>query len=593
MKVAIYCRVSSKEQVSKGVSLRDQKQRGIDFCNEKGYEYEIFEDAGISGSKNEEERPSLMELMKKTLSIKSSKGKVLEKPEFDGVYITDFDRLSRETNAYHRIKQHFYENKIVIFDKGQIIDLYDSTTSLLVDIKGSLASYELSQLKDRVKRSLERSVIEGKAGGGPVLNYGYCKGEDKKLIIDEYEAEVVRKIYDMSLKDFGTKRICNELNTLNIPTKRSQTSKGKLLIRGKIIEEFLWRDSTIYRILTNSIYCGERKFKGKIYSSPAIIDKTLFQLVQEKLKERKHFVNTTNKHSYLLKGLILCPLCKNLFYGRKRKDLKDNQYTCCSQRYSEYCGNRGVNIDKIDKIIWNSILELPKRMKSLILDKKELYVGDVNEEIKKSKKILTNLENKKNELVQLFVRNDLLYETLKSNIDNLGLEINERKKYLEEKERQLEMSNTHKGLIDSLRKQINSLKKQDIGFDEKQRIVRSFISFIIVKWSEKRQEHLIWTQFRISELSDLSIQGLSKISYDKSGFSFREKQVAYEYRVGTLKPVVSESEDGKRVFDFLEEPDDYFTIEDFTDKEYENFRELIWKARKRKGMVNHPELKNK
>lgn len=587
MKVAIYCRVSSDQQVSKGVSLKDQRQRGIEFCKEKNYEYQIFEDAGISGSKNEDERPSLMELMKKTLAIKSSKGKVLEKPEFDGVYITDFDRISRQTADYHRIKQHFYENKIVIFDKGQIIDLYDSTTSLLVDIKGSLASYELSQLKERVKRALERSVIEGKAGGGPVLNYGYCKGEDKKLMIDENEAEVVRKIYDMSLKDYGTKRICNELNNLKIPTKRSQTSKGKLLIRGKMIQEFLWRDSTIYRILTNSLYCGERKFKGKIYSAPAIIDKSLFQLVQEKLKERKHFVNTTNKYSYLLKGLILCPICKNLFYGRKRKDLSDNQYVCCSQRYSEFCGNRGVNIDKMEKIIWNSILELPKRMKSLVLDKNDEYVNSVKDEIKKSKKILSNLDGKKNELVQLYLKNDVLYETLKSNIDELGFEINERKKYLDEKERQLEMSNNHIGLIESLKKQINSLKKTELDFSEKQRIVRNYISFIIVKWSEKRQEHLIWTQFRISELSDLSIQGLSKISYHKLGFLYRESKVAYEYRVGTLKPSISETEDGRRVYDFLEEPDDYFTIEDFTENEYENFKELIWKARKRKGIVNH------
>ena len=85
----------------------------------------------------------------------------------------------------------------------------------------------------------------------------------------------------------------------------------------------------------------------------------------------------------------------------------------------------------------------------------------------------------------------------------------------------------------------------------------------------------------------MSIQGLSKISYNKLGFLYRERKVAYEYRVGTLKPSVSESEDGRRVYDFLEEPDDYFTIEDFTENEYENFKELIWKARKRKGIVNH------
>ncbi len=586
MKIAIYCRVSSEQQVSKGVSLKDQRQRGIDFCKEKNYEYQVFEDAGISGSKNEDERPALFELMKKTLTIKSSKGIVLEKPEFDGVYITDFDRISRQTADYHRIKQHFYENKIVIFDKGQIIDLYDSTTSLLVDIKGSLASYELSQLKERVKRNLERSVIEGKAGGGAILNYGYRKDENKKLIVNEDEAIVVRQIYDLCLKGMGSKKIASELNRLKIPTKRTNVPKGKLMIRGRMVNEFVWRDSTIYRILTNSIYCGERNFKGKKYNCPSIIEKSLFQLTQEVLKERKHFVNTTNKHSYLLKGLIICPICKNLFYGRKRTDLKDNQYTCCSQRYNEYCGNRGINIDKLDKIIWKTIIDLPKRMKGLVIDKNELYVKSVNEEIEKSSKILHNLEEKKNQLIQLYIQNEVVYESLKSNIDELVEEINKRRKYIDEKVRQIEMSNQHRSIVDSIRKQINSLKKRELDFEEKQRIVRNYISFIVVKWSEKRQEHLTWTFFRITELSDLSIQGLSSITYNKSGFSYREKKVAYEYRIGTIRPEISETDDGRRTYSFVEEKDDYLTIEDFTDEEYENFKELIWKARKRKGIIN-------
>ena len=47
-------------------------------------------------------------------------------------------------------------------------------------------------------------------------------------------------------------------------------------------------------------------------------------------------------------------------YGRKRIDLSDNQYICSSQRYSKkYCGNRGINIDKIEKRMINSIINLP------------------------------------------------------------------------------------------------------------------------------------------------------------------------------------------------------------------------------------------
>ena len=50
MKIGIYNRVSTEKQASQGVSLRDQKQRGIEFCKKENYEYEIFQDSGLSGS---------------------------------------------------------------------------------------------------------------------------------------------------------------------------------------------------------------------------------------------------------------------------------------------------------------------------------------------------------------------------------------------------------------------------------------------------------------------------------------------------------------------------------------------------------------
>ena len=72
MKVAIYCRVSTENQYQKGVSIKDQKQRGIEFCIEKNYEYEVFEELASSGTKPVEERPKLFELLKRTERTKRS-----------------------------------------------------------------------------------------------------------------------------------------------------------------------------------------------------------------------------------------------------------------------------------------------------------------------------------------------------------------------------------------------------------------------------------------------------------------------------------------------------------------------------------------
>jgi hypothetical protein len=191
-------------------------------------------------------------------------------------------------------------------------------------------------------------------------------------------------------------------------------------------------------------------------------------------------------------------------------------------------------------------------------------------------------------LVEEIFRNEKLSSTFQKNLDELAEKIEYYINYLEDKERQLEMSNQHDTLVKVLKSQLSPLKKQKLEFEEKQRIVRSYVSFIIIKWSELRQEHLIWIQYRISELSDLKIQGLSKISYDKIGFLYKEKKIAYEFRVGSLRPIVEDMEDGSRKITFEEGiEDEYFTIEDFSEKEYENFKELMWKARKRKGIKNY------
>ena len=59
-------------------------------------------------------------------------------------------------------------------------------------------------------------------------------------------------------------KIADKLNEEGIPTKRSKSEKGYLTLYGKKQEQFFWRDATIHRILTNSLYAGKRNFKGNI-----------------------------------------------------------------------------------------------------------------------------------------------------------------------------------------------------------------------------------------------------------------------------------------------------------------------------------------
>lgn len=578
MKVAIFCRVSTEEQVSKGISIRDQRERGIEFCLDNKYEYEVFEEPGYSGNLALEDRPVMFKLLERTQ--KQKKGKTINEPEFQAVYITDFDRVSRNDLVFPVIKQHFIENDIIIFDKGVSVDLRDATTNLMVSIKGSLASFEIKKLKERIKRALERSVINGKAGGGPLLNFGFTKNEDKLLVIHKEEAEVVRQIYSMAAQGMGTNRIAQILNERKIPTKRNSSKKGKMTIKGKVLREFLWRDSVIYRILTNSIYCGERIYKNNIYKAPAIISRKEFDFVQKALKERINFKDTTNKYHYLLKGLIICPNCDNFFYGKKRENLKDNQYMCCSQRYGNYCGNRGINIDKIENLVWYYVLTLPDNIEKLVVKENKEYVLNLKETILDLKKKLIDLEQNKNIILDEIIRNEKLQDILRTNLDEIAEKIIKEKESLSQKERELEMAHNHGNLISVIRSQLEPLRNQVVNIKDKQKIIRSFVRFIVVKWSEEHGRHIVWVQFRISELSDLSIQGIAEINYDKLGFSYKEKKINYNFRIINPKTQIQVNEDGdsKMILDENEPAFGFDVKDDFFDSGRFDF--LISKRRK-------------
>jgi DNA invertase Pin-like site-specific DNA recombinase len=392
MKIGIYCRVSTEEQKLKGVSLKDQKNRGIEFCIENNYSYKIYEDGGFSGTLNVENRPGLNKLMDDIFT-----------EEIDSVYVVDWDRFTRVEEIGVVLKNTFQNNNIRVFENGNEIDLNDENQSLLLGIKNLLSSYEIQKLKVRIKRSLERNVIEGKVGGGKLINYGYTKGENKKLVIDEYESEIIRIIFQKCIGGSGTKMISEFLNENKIPTKRMRLEHSGLKVKGRLKEEFIWRDSVIYSILTNPIYMGERRYKGKLYKCPSIISKEEFELTQITLKERKNFKDTTNKYFYLLKGLVFCLECENRFYGRKREDLSDNQYICSSQRYKgEFCGTRGINIDKLNNHVWESVKNLSNEVRKIIDDDIHPLYEKQLERLTNSKEYIRKLERRKERLIELY-----------------------------------------------------------------------------------------------------------------------------------------------------------------------------------------------
>jgi site-specific DNA recombinase len=552
MKIGIYCRVSSDEQVQNGLSLLDQEIRGIEYCNQNGYDYELFREPGVSGTTLIVDRPSGYSLIQKTEKIKDKITGVFTS-EIDGVYCTDWDRISRNEMDKIFIINHFISNDIKYIELGDTKDLNDPNQQLLMSIKSILSSYEIKKLKIRIKRGIERSVSEGNVGGGSMVNYGYKKGENKKLIIDENESKVIRMIFELSLQGLGTKKISEILNDKGIPTKRMVLGNRPMKVRGESKNHFLWRDSVVYGILKNPMYKGERVFRDKIYPCPKIVSEEEYELVQRGFKQRTNTKNTTNKYFYLLKGLIYCDRCRSRFYGRTREDLSDNQYICSSQRYkNKFCGNRGINIPKLNNIVWNSFLSLPKDLKKLYSPENNLRVRKLNDKIRLQKSLFIRNQKEIDRLISLFKPNEDGFRYIKTEIESLVKRNNkiEEKLSLLNKEKLL-LSNENE-LIERVENQINQIKKKpEISDEEKQMILRNNVNHIDVLWDNDIRNHIITIDFIYDKNTDVFYEKVVKIKYVKSGWRFDESDLSYEfhkkvpkienYRDPLTKKVVSSS----------------------------------------------------
>jgi len=522
MKIGIYTRVSTEEQKKTGISLRDQEQRGIEFCIKNGYEFEVFSDGGFSGELDIEHRPELNRLV----------DKLLTKPkEIDGIFVVDIDRLTRDAQVGFFLKQIFIEYDIKLFNvDGFEINLRDENEDLMMGIKLLLSSFELKKLRVRIKRALERNVKDGKVMGGPFKPFGYQKGPDNKLIIFEEESEIIKRIFQLCIEGLSTRKIADKLNEEGIPTKRSKSEKGYLTFNGKTHTQFFWRDAVIHNMLKNPLYKGERRYKGNIYPSPVIIEEDKFELVQRILTQRNNFKDTTNKHFYMLKGLIVCPVCGMRFYGRKRVDLSDNQYICCSQRLKNFCGNRGMNIDKMNKVIWDLVINLPNNMKMIMLENKDEYHIKLEKSHKRYKqKLKVKLDEVEN-ILDLFRDNDSGKEIVKSRLGKLEKVINGYNYEIKRIERELNMVNTHEEFLNTLKVQLNEFSKKEPDDLTKQKIIRTYIQVIYLKWVPKYKNHLMVVQFELDRFTDLNLQGLVEVKYKHNGWRYDNELVKYGFR---------------------------------------------------------------
>jgi DNA invertase Pin-like site-specific DNA recombinase len=292
---AVYCRVSSDERL-------DQEFNSIDAQKEAGHAYvasqraegwipvaDDYDDPGYSGGNTE--RPGLKRLLAD-----------IERSQIDIVVVYKIDRLTRSLADFSKMVEVFERQGVSFVSVTQQFNTTTSMGRLMLNVLLSFAQFEREVTGERIRDKIAASKRKGLwMGGVPPLGYNVV---NRQLVINEKEAELVRRIFGEMLTIGSPTRIAEGLNNEGITTKAWTTQEGQERAGTQIDRKYL------YKLLRNRMYLGELSHKGTWFTGAheAIIDQGLWGRVQEVIQRDPHQrsveTQTRGKTDALLRGLL-------------------------------------------------------------------------------------------------------------------------------------------------------------------------------------------------------------------------------------------------------------------------------------------------
>ena len=357
--VALYIRVSTQEQANEGYSVSEQTERLKKYAEAHGWIiYKVYTDPGFSGGTID--RPGLQQLIND-----------VKRKKFDKVVVYKLDRISRsQKDTLFLIEDVFNKNNVDFVSMTENFDTGTAFGIAMVGILSVFAQLEREKIKERMQMGADARAKEGYYHGGPYAPIGY-EYKDGELIINEYEALQIRKIYELASTGLPIYSVYKYMRDHNFTHKY-----GK------------WRDSSVRSVLTSIVYTGQIQWKNEIYPGrhEAIIDIETFNKMQDHLSKRD--VGKFSKHPFqrttLLGGIIFCGNCGARYYCKQNVSKKpgvtpaQKYYTCYSRGKSSKsmikdpnCKNKSWNVKDLDRIVLDEIRKLaidPEYMDTLIED---------------------------------------------------------------------------------------------------------------------------------------------------------------------------------------------------------------------------------
>ncbi len=357
IRLAAYCRVSS-DSTEQLHSFATQIRYYSDYVK-KNPDYElvdIYADEGLTGTEMEK-RDELNRLLRDC-----KKGNV------ERIIVKSMSRFMRNTEECLVTLRMLKSIGVSVYFEEQGIDTNKLNSEMIVTFPGMLAQQESENISGNLCWSVRKRMATGEyICSNPAYGYFLKNGE---MVINEAEAKIVRKIYNLYLQGYGKIAITKILNSEGVPRRNGYS---------------MWYRTCIHYILTNEKYIGEAVFQ-KTYSTsvvpykrktnngemakyhvenynPPIISKEQFQAVQNLLIKRQG--KQGERGEYLLTKLVKCPDCGGVF---RRQIINNKIYWLCMAQATgkRNCKSRRVREDMVYDTFTKMIYKLVDNLDILI-----------------------------------------------------------------------------------------------------------------------------------------------------------------------------------------------------------------------------------
>ena len=475
----LYERLSRDDELQgESNSISNQKQMLEDFARRNGLPNPThFTDDGISGTRFD--RPGFLAMMEE-----------VEAGRVEAIVIKDMSRLGRDYLKVGQVME-------VLRQRGvRLIAINDGVDSLKGDDDFTPFRNIMNEFYARDTSRKIRSVFKSKGMSGKHLTgtviYGYLWDEKREhWLVDEEAAEVVRRIFSLTLEGYGPYQIACKLSAdrIEIPVVHlARFNEG--VNRSKPVKDpYGWGSSTIVNILKKREYLGHtinfktrKHFKDKkshyvsedewtIFENTheAIIDQQTFDLVQKIRSNVRRYPNGWGEAAPLT-GLLYCADCGGKMYVHRTNNGKRiSQYTCSN--YTKVpCGTlcltqHRINESAVLTLVSDTLRAIAEYSRNdrteFIHTVQETQVAQQSADISKKRRHLATAQKRAGELEKLICK---IYE------DNaLGKLPDTRYKALDAQYAKEQ---------DALEIEIAELEKAVTGYEQSQKSAEKFIALI-------------------------------------------------------------------------------------------------------------------